>query len=67
MNWRALLKILAVAAGALGVQQGTEALDLSGKEVIGQIISVAAIVGAYLMRQPVGAGATPPPPPKLDK
>lgn len=55
MDWKALLKVIGVAAGAVGVEQGSQAAAASGYQIVAQILIVLGMVGAYLLKSPIAA------------
>jgi hypothetical protein len=52
MNWQAILKIILIGAAGGAVSKGSEILSGSGNELAGLLTPVAAIVAAYLLKQP---------------
>jgi hypothetical protein len=60
VNWKAILKIIAVGAAGGAVGKGAEILATSGQEVAALIAPIAAVLAAYLMKQPIVIKPTPP-------
>lgn len=53
MNWKALLKIIGVAAGATGVTEAAKTTSASGYEIAAQVLTILGMVGAYMLKAPI--------------